>query len=1717
MNPTWTSFPFAKLNREDSTHNEASWPETYVLEEILRVNESTKRRNRSSKEKPRNDTEISPKSYAKTSTNENDRFNEGFKDQTHETHVQVTSRSVSCLQRRNVSSSFTVTNVHSKTTLNRTDLGHESFSEGKNSSGKVHSERSPIKRNEEEKKFSGVVEVDDKSENLIEPSSQRRRVKSPSKQEESQVLRNGGQNMRNIEEIAIGDSLFSCPVELVEIYLNEKGRSGRNDLDKESVEVNRGSGSLRTFPEEDEQYKLVSKENSFPMRGMNWFKEEVEHLKEFNERKSTKNGDSSVAECAYSSRYNESTKGALERKEKEDIAVIEKENRREKQEIINSITFYRSNDNKKNEDFRANESTYSSKLNNTTNNTEDLGKLKTVENVLPLVDKENRRKNCESSDTFDSHKLNTSDGKISKITLKSDESNFPENSKSDSSAKYMTTDFNERKLNAEVKTLNAQSTNGSKMMMVSEKPENQNKVRAIGDDKIGSRVDNVQSSTIIDGSNKKQDSEDLCKDIATMEIEVNENTGKTQNINTCNVLTKIHERLTCDWQRMERLRMKLQCNILPDATNWTMMLQLLDKTVARCKSYIHGSRDSRKAETAVTKLLSKDIVDLVRIVNKNRLILEDQERRVDQMQLESLRGQNASKKRGILNEITMTSNYWTNEISCSIETISSLVKNVITDNEEKENVREEKSPRKNKTIQRRVTNTVSNDAKQRSGMVRSKNPKVNLVKRESTVETQMSIVSNSVDPLAKCRSRISTKPLCSSRNAEKEKRQDDGLNSVIEKKMAENSRHSEKVKPGKKITTSTIFNQQKQFVSRQKHRNFGNQQPVWRPGGSVRIPSSSSATTLTQKSRPSTHTRETAKEEKHGRATNNWKKRPSTEVHSTKETVSSLDIDPPWNHKMADKRSNASLKIAPKVKSPRCRVSSRSYNKDTSLCDVIDREVSKESRVLRALEKIVKGTPENAEEKIDRNLIRCYEMQDETSPVSFRQPALVEEEMKINEEEPTRDIDCNQFKKNLINIDEVIENFSEKSSAPVVSKNFVPFPVTNDKIEESAGTGGNLEDFQAKNRSDFASVTSASCTMNFNTSSSDCISKEEDFRHCETSFNSVSSSIVSRQEERNEESKENDVSRACSLNCNEKQGKFDAKNLKSLSISKEEKTKVNFHALSLSMLKEFLCEQGIDVDLVNKAEKYLKDKQKSRKYLKKKSTSFADVPSNVDNKQQLEKNTKNEYSWKKKTERNAEKPEENSANFRDSNKISLQSAPKMKDIATCTVRNRNDISFLSKCLQTIPEDDSSTTKLRATETQTEMEEEKYLANERCKMDLKNERRNMSSMTVSLPVCNHSMETVRIPRVSKSAATDFNQETSDCSEKNSSENFCKNSNDLPSKTNLQTNSNNFSSKDNFHGNSSDIPLTSQINSTKNDDNEDDKNKHEERDESSLNHEEDDQINESSYDESNLSTATNFSSSCFISSERGVDENEAKEENESPVKVIPSEISAAFQVGAIKDRNLHRAIEIYERTMRSKLKKSEKETKRKRRRSKIAKISRKLKNWPESNSSIKIVVKKKNNDKRGIVEHFKVLRQAEIRSSFGKTSFDLCNNSKEETSESVETSSTTIISSETNFGNIQVEIPIRSSSSVVLKEAISLVEFLVKKTEDVKFEGTECVRKIGSGNTRLGFCENTNANVEKVKKEFSLLSRKNLLSLLYGILCSVVFWCLQFTITCDVVSS
>lgn len=853
--------------------------------------------------------------------------------------------------------------------------------------------------------------------------------------------------------------------------------------------------------------------------------------------------------------------------------------------------------------------------------------------------------------------------------------------------------------------------------------------------------------------------------------------------------------------------------------------------------------------------------------------------------------------------------------------------------------------------------------------------------------------------------------------------------------------------------------------------------------------------------------------------------------------------------KTTGKRSSTSLKASPRAKpkpktlrhpskhfseSERTVWGIKNYT-NASVCDIINKRITRESEILRALEEIIKATPEKNKGKNVEKPTYCYknQVQEETNEV-FKQPnepIAVKEEIKINEEEPTRDIDSDQYKKSQLNEVQLKEKFQEDRqmaknfsenlpenlSIPIMPKNVIP--VLNTSVEENTknvATNERFQHFQSKAQLGVALGTTTNCVVDINSSSVDSI-KVEATKSCQTSSNAISSPDVSELKQKSEKSKENGTCQENDtffLDNNRKQQKCDSTGSKILnnpSIMKKEKTRINSHAVSLSMLKEFLCDQGIDVDLINKAERYLKDKQKTCKGLKKKSISFADVPSYIEHNRHFEKKTilKEEHSWEEKLDKNIEEDIEKdlrknigkSETFindeKDFNEVPL---PKTKDIATCTIINNNDAYSqtvihckISKCLQSTPEKDALTSiELQARGTQTEVE-----------------GRNACSMTESLN--RSSPKALGKPYLCKSVTI---KRVTELKKKDLGSKMRKDSKNSKSQNDLHEDSKNVSTKS-IDIESTDSEETNRIE------------KHsskecsrvfenllnqmrEEYDESLPNYKKDDAVDEPRFNESKISLTSNSSSMTI--------KEQSKEEGQSPVRIVSSGIVAALQVAVIRARNVYKALDIYKRRLSNNLKKRNKESRGKEKISKVCKTcEEESKSVSRSSSVVKIILQKRDDGRNAVIEIFKDLRQAEVTSALSETCLDrrsdVNSESEEDSFESVVNLSTSTSFSEVSFKTVDLGIPKRSSSSVVLRNVGSLMGFLISKIDDVTFGRIECVTKI-SNTCEPEFCGDMRMEVVKVERRVSVFSTESLLILVYGMLCSVVFWCLNFTISCEV---
>ncbi|CAD1474937.1 unnamed protein product, partial [Heterotrigona itama] len=231
---------------------------------------------------------------------------------------------------------------------------------------------------------------------------------------------------------------------------------------------------------------------------------------------------------------------------------------------------------------------------------------------------------------FKQHPVNPNERKTSKTMTQHSESDDLKDSSSNLSSSLEDVHRQGKVSNAEERHANEDLSTENKIKIIVEKRESKENKVISGNKNLLCNED-IQSSMIKNERIEERDSDDSYE-----EVEINDAKHETamresrriginyKDLNVCKMLTKIHERLTSDWQRMEQLRMKLQISVSVELVNPMMMLQLLDKTIARCKSYIHGSNNSYETELQMAKLLSKYVVELVKIVKINRKSLEDQ-------------------------------------------------------------------------------------------------------------------------------------------------------------------------------------------------------------------------------------------------------------------------------------------------------------------------------------------------------------------------------------------------------------------------------------------------------------------------------------------------------------------------------------------------------------------------------------------------------------------------------------------------------------------------------------------------------------------------------------------------------------------------------------------------------------------------------------------------------------------------------------------------------------------------------------------------------------------------------------------------------------------------------------------------------------------------------------------------------------------------------------
>lgn len=291
--------------------------------------------------------------------------------------------------------------------------------------------------------------------------------------------------------------------------------------------------------------------------------------------------------------------------------LIEEETSEEKhRDVVDSIPLSQNSNNTekfctKNDNLNASENSDFSKLRMSIVNVDsartDVSSTseKEDQNVKGKCQKNNLKIDSRKSDAFGDNatkqfSMNLNESKAWKTTLQHNESKDLKDSRSLSSSESI--NRSKEKSNLRGKDADVDSSKENKLKTIAEKQENQKSndtdKDVIVDDKNLSCSETVPSSIINDNNDtEERDCADFDKEITR--IAINDNNHEIamreskrdsinyEDMNVCKMLTKIHESLTSNWQRMERLRMRLQVSISIESVNPMAMLQLLDKTITR--------------------------------------------------------------------------------------------------------------------------------------------------------------------------------------------------------------------------------------------------------------------------------------------------------------------------------------------------------------------------------------------------------------------------------------------------------------------------------------------------------------------------------------------------------------------------------------------------------------------------------------------------------------------------------------------------------------------------------------------------------------------------------------------------------------------------------------------------------------------------------------------------------------------------------------------------------------------------------------------------------------------------------------------------------------------------------------------------------------------------------------------------------------------------------
>ncbi|XP_076640650.1 uncharacterized protein LOC143352208 [Halictus rubicundus] len=1784
MNSVWLTSPFVKFNTDNLIYNETLCTETHFLNKFARDKYNERQGNFAV--------------VSNCSSKSNLLSQEGAQDENIEENFTVTANGASCLK--------IDSKIASKKTKSRSTLSERS----------LHSHKVASSSNATDEASNKIHEAD----NIGTELSSSKRTKSinySSKKTKGQLSAN------DTTENNTKNDLLNSPFELVQIYPGNK--ENISDLERTFSDVSREESSLTNLPKENKKSSRVPEDDAPPLSTLKCGQgdEACEHhcLIETasneqcrNESKAVEDIEeknetfklSIVRDTDFTASSDDSEKSCLSPRGKKRLSSARSRKvLKRTEELMN----YLDHDTKKMDcDFAiANDSEYDETIPFVCKSERTL-----MEDLIGM--KEDREDNVISSsleadmcsaDVFDKYPNESNENNVAKSRC--DPFTVANSSNTDLFQRNSTgISVNERKLGSHMESINL------KQFETREEGKN-----------ILNKIETMRVNAKQNGGNRTSERKITEYAIDDANNGIIENSEQFDldygNIKICNLLSKIHEQLYTNFQKMESIWILLQDTSPIDSVRSAMPLRLLVRIISRCKSYIHDSHDSYKAESKIAKSLLSLVIDLAKAVDQNKLVLEKQgisclrgehfrkgkdyfkwrqklplpkkynifaiscicqclfninifiERQLDSLLVKLYQEKNLYKKRLMMNEVISGWDHGLREISDIMQDISDKLRTVITESEEKENVR---NPRQLKYRMLResdnfrmlatlsinlFTCSVVNKIfvwysfRRKDGVVESKGPKGNLTKKESNVETQMSVTLNKHNAIKQPKGKTAmkfantqrhqdvekisyneslkivdrkmnydtnlsrynvtshpkSKPSTKSLNIQRcqdvekpscneplkivERKMNDSISlsrynatrrpkskastkslniqrcqeklsvfeplKIVERKINDNVRHSEKGKLLKKPTQSVNFEQSRQPMSRQKYRVANNPQPVWRPGGVVKLPSSSSATTLTQRNRPllaqanerSIQLTDNAKEGKHGRSGES-KKKISTDPYLTKCRIPNLTTD---CSKQSSRKHITNPESISKLK-PKSRALKVCFKEqNVSSC--------RSEKVLKLLEEIIKSPPADKKDKRNTNKSVIGDRQNETDPIDPERsmdPIPIEEEIEIPQDEPTRDIDPNEVRESRSKHAEVfektqqlIEELPECPLTVISPTDFSPSSIIKDQPMDSKSSV-HLENLHSRNNSNF---TCTECTTELKPSS---ISTAE-----------FSTNSSSQKRQKDELSTSND-----SLTVKAERHKDSS----SVNVCS------NSHTMSLTVLKEFLRDQGVDVGLLNRAEQCVKDKRKCRGCAKTKSASLADVMMSNKQRDKCSKDSADSSCCRGDMLRKiVQSSERNSADLEDAAK-SLDhnckgdlklSAPEKKDTSTCTETNNNDTSvqtslreMRTKSVQIIIEEDTPLAMKQETETmetQTEMISTKHTAT-----DCKSNSIDASSMTESNSVKDSTTETVSY--ASKlTERSDPKEEISDHCDKNATK-FVEIWNEMVSKEMRVNDDQDLTEKHRHLGisneDSSDkAPVCEEYGGGR----------------------------ELGFRESDSSTSSCCSHipecckhlNCWIDPEMNNFYN-----------FISSETIATLESAAIRARDMYRAMYIYQQHMESKLKEEEEKKK-----------FEKIKNCEQSKNlstidSFDVIVKDSYHSCKYNLE---ILSRAEIAS--------LSDESEYEISESVSMPITTVSQNETDVsGEDGLEICKKSSSHAVLGVVKSLMELLIQKMDDIKITEIDSVQTVSSRTCSKIHIEFSKKETER-KNEFSIspFSRQNLLMLIYGVVCSIVFWCLRFTITCDVV--